>query len=107
MRRFVVVKVVKVVRTKDGEARVRERIAANKCVSCETTTEKANVPDGSKQQCEKCRSRHRRLIALLPESKQQKFIDKLIEAGRALMPHELSLIKPDDQTQKIFAEVSK
>lgn len=104
MRKFVVVKVR---RSKAAEARIRERVAANKCVSCETTTEKANVPDGSKQQCEKCRSRHRRLMALLTAAQQSEFTKRLIQDGRLLLPHELPLLKAEDRTQKIFEEVAK
>ena len=104
MRRFVVVKVR---RTKAAEARIRERVAANKCVSCETTTEKANVPDGAKQQCEKCRSRHRRLKALLTQAKRDDFEKRLAQTGRLLFPNELPLFKAEDTTQKIFDEVAK
>lgn len=104
MRRFVVVKVR---RTKAGEARIRERIAANKCVSCETTTEKANAPDGAAQRCEKCRSRHRRLKASLTPAKQNEFDKRLAAVGRLLFAHELPFFKAEDTTQKIFEEVAK
>lgn len=103
MKRYVVIKVR---RTKAGESRIRERIAACKCVSCETTTDNANKPDGAKQQCEKCRSRHRRLKAMLTSIQQDEFTRKLIQDGRLLMAGELQLLKADDRTQKIFDEVA-
>ncbi len=98
--------VVDVKRTPRAKARIRERMAANKCIACECSTELANPPGPSKQTCEKCRSRLRNLRNLLPPKKRALFDAELVKTGRALVAQEIRFWKKSDAIQEIFDHIA-
>lgn len=97
---------VDVKRTPRGTARVKERIAAGKCVACECSTEQANPAGRSKHTCERCRSRIRTMAAKLPPRKRAAFLGELVRSGHALVSQEIRQLKKPDFLQKLFEHVA-
>jgi hypothetical protein len=98
---------VEVKRTPQGTRRIKERIAAGKCVLCDTTTDMANPAGPNKHECERCRSRLRRLLSKLPKRKQVAMLANLIRTGYQLEPQEIRMWKPENKhLQQVFEEVA-
>lgn len=83
--------IVRVTRTRAGRKRVKERMAAGKCVACECVMSEAKSIEhnGNRGRCPTCKSRQERALAKVPMGKRQAFLDKLIEEGRLLEPQEV------------------
>lgn len=108
MRRFLVIR-IQVRRTKAAMARIRERIRANKCVTCECATEDAHDANSAKLQCEGCRARLKRMLSELTAAKQQEFLKRLVREGFLILPHELRRLKATQEgsLRKMFEEVAE
>ncbi len=89
-------------------ARIRERLHANKCVTCDCETKDANEANSAKLQCEGCRAKLRRMLAELPAAKQEQYIKRLLQEGFLILPHELRTLKASQKSrlQKLFEEMA-
>lgn len=87
--------IVKVSRTRAGRKRIKERLAAQKCVACECSTKEAKsiVGRGNRGRCPTCKSRHERAIARISLAKRQAFWDALVRDGYLLEAQEIRDIK--------------
>lgn len=97
--------IVRVTRTRTGKKRVKERMAACKCVACECSTEDAHsiVGRGNRGRCPTCKSRQERAVAKLPLNKRQAFVDALIKDGRLLEAQEIREI----HTNTVLSRLTK
>ena len=108
MRRFLVVR-IRVSRTKAAMVRIRERVRANKCVTCECETDQANDANSACLQCESCRAKLRRILEQLPKAKKERLLERLIREGFLIPAGELRVLRAAEKSriQAIFDEIAE